>query len=125
MLPLDKIGISPARLGDTPGQDRDAPTRGMTKLTNLHIFHPFQVQNQLLKMSLVQKPFCFRSRGPERMSQTMQSTEGGKFFFGICRSGCTPGTMIEEFTERFTKTTPADTLVCEFHQLQQEKNETI
>ena len=34
-------------------------------------------------------------------------------------------TMIEELTERYTKTAPADTLVCEFHQLQQEQNETI
>ena len=33
--------------------------------------------------------------------------------------------MIEELTERYTKTAPADTLVCEFHQLQQELNETI
>ena len=33
--------------------------------------------------------------------------------------------MISELTERYTKTAPADTLVCEFHQLQQEKSESI
>ena len=34
-------------------------------------------------------------------------------------------TMINELTERYTKTAPTDTLVCEFHQLQQEKFESI
>ena len=34
-------------------------------------------------------------------------------------------TMISKLTERYTKTAPADTLVCKFHQLQQEKSESI
>ena len=34
-------------------------------------------------------------------------------------------TMIDELMERYVKTAPTDTLVCEFHQLQQDKNESI
>ena len=33
--------------------------------------------------------------------------------------------MIDELMERYTKTAPADTLVCEFHQMKQEKTESI
>ena len=33
--------------------------------------------------------------------------------------------MIDELTERYTKTAPTDTLVCEFHQMKQDKSESI